>query len=486
MRNLPTRRINICVRAGAFTALLLLAACAAFNKNESPAEAFGTKKFAEALVSSIPAKWFGSPERFALVDREGEALPHLFFDVNPGMDKEGKNVNFIVTTPQNYPTEQTLDLSSGQLYLSRKYCAQSDVWGEYKKLIDLPPYTSGVVPRILDQLNRPQKIIVFGQADYFRNYFTSNFFDARVVGGYVEQVCLEGGCVEPGAWLSRLVLIGVQKDNKKFEGVQNLEDLKKIVDWPLVRAFVGNGGGRNNIAGGFYPAYRMGAQVDRSQAMAFLRKNSHFFGAQELSKMRTGCYKLYDYLWADFSQDSKESFEKKFKRNLEKYRDRFNTCAKYVYPSSINADPKRHWFFAYLSGFYQLSEMGYYFDCSRKTWSANPVTHEGKRLYSLRGQLRHCSKNSMDEAMAQLPRYLEVLKLNHRASLRYIDYDSSSLGTHQKLYSWVEQDNKFLECSKTKEGTFFKDEQETFPKDVKWERPVPAPKTSAKKEKHVH
>ena len=43
----------------------------------------------------------------------------------------------------------------------------------YSWKIYLPPFTVGFVPRMLDQLGKPQKVIVFGQAESFQK-FTSH------------------------------------------------------------------------------------------------------------------------------------------------------------------------------------------------------------------------------------------------------------------------------------------------------------------------
>lgn len=464
---------------------LFLTGCSLLEKR-SPGDAsdgYGSKDYAEALVSAVPAKWFLQNEKYALLDTKGNPSPHMFFDADPSLDPAKKLVNFIVVTPQNHPVEQKIDLDSGQFYSTRKYCAQGDVWGKYMGEVNRPPYSIGVVPRTLDQLNTPQKIIVFGQEEYYRSYYRTNYFDAKIVGAFIEQVCPERGCVEPGSWLSRLVLVGVQKGNERFKNVETLDDLKKIVDWNHVKAFAENGGGRNLVGGKLYPAFRMGAEVNASQAMAFLKRNSRAFSPQEMEKMASSCHKLYDYMWKSFAKYGKEGLDEKFKLNLFKFRSRYNTCSKYVYSGSVNQDSQRHWFFAHLDAYYRLSEDGYYFNCDRQAWMSNPLVQKNRRLVSLKNQFRYCPKGSVDEAMARMTGFFEALRERMKNSYRYVDYDSHTWGTHTKIYSWVKHDNKVMECNKDQDGVYLKNKLPTFPSDIHWSRFSPAAKAQKKAKK---
>jgi len=475
-----------------------LNSCSTNDVDESEVSAYGSKDYAESLVSSIPARWFETVDRFSLKDSKGAPIPHLFFDTFARVNPKEKTLNFIALTPEGHPTEQGLDLASGQLYLKRKYCVQSDAWNRYEGEINLPPFTMGVVPRVLDQLNTPQKIIVFGQGGYYRKYFKRNFFDARVVGAYVEQTCPHGACVTKGSWLSRLVLIGVQKENKTYQSVKNVEDLKKLVDWPKIRAFIENGQGHNLIVEKFYPAVRMGAVVDASQAFRFLKDYSHFFTNLKLKQMRIGCYKMYDYLWKDFSiglaqrngkaKEKKElkdkniifvegeeknktsGFHKRFYKNFKRYHERYKTCSKYILPSSVNANPDRHWFFSFLTGYHKLHELGYFYDCKRGGWASNPYISKKEQVVPLDEQFRSCGEASFNRAMKTLPHFLNTLKERSKDSYRYVDYDNRAFGTHSKIYSWLEHDNKILSCSKDEKGEFFKHKLPTFPKDIRWDQ----------------
>ena len=202
---------------------------------------FGSKEYAVSLVAGINARWFKQPKKFSLEGDNGEVPKHFFFDVNPDISMEKKTLNFVVSTPQGSPYAYEIDLVSGQHFMNHEYCETSDAWDIFQAKVEKPPYTIAIVPRVFDQLGEPQKIIVFGSEKYYQENFKTNFFDGRIIGGFIEQVCQKGACLEQNQWNSRLVLIAVEPNNDKFSKVNNIDELKTIVDWPEVKAFAENG-----------------------------------------------------------------------------------------------------------------------------------------------------------------------------------------------------------------------------------------------------
>jgi len=476
------------------TLLVLSAGCSLEKrKDKKQASVYGTKEYVDSFVSVIKPRWFKSVKRFKKTDAEGNTLAHRFFDVNPSIDPKEKTLNVIIATPQNSAFEKSLDLSSGQLYVSQKYCPQEDIKEKYNGKIHKPPFSIGVVPRYLDQLGKPQKIMVFGGENYFNKYYNSHFFDVRVIGGYIEQTCPVGACLDNSLWVSRLVLIAVQNESKKFAEVKNIMDLKEEVDWAYVKAFVENGFGKNKTTNYVYQGYRMGAVVSSGQALEFMNKNSIYFTIDKMKKMRKSCYKLYDYLWKDLSFVKKEekqylpvknekrfqkktkkkkstaSFSRRFIGNFKKFHKELKTCSQFVYPTNINDNPHRHWFFAYLLGFHQLHDLGFSFDCAINTWRSNPVIGKNKRLLSINEELKGCSTFNIDRAMPISVKMFKNLYAKGKKSFRYIDYDSGIEGTHNKLFSWVPLSGKKLSCE-NKEDSLYIENKDFFPMEVKWQK----------------
>lgn len=464
-------------------------------KDIDVANIFDEKENADAIISQAVPKWFQVNEKFALSKTyEGEPV-HMFYDMNPDVDTDNLSINFIAVTPEESEVVYGLDLLSGQHYTKKLYCPQNDVWNSYKDLIYKPPFTMGVIPKVLDNLGGPQKIIVFGNKEYYLENFLNNVHDARIIGGYIEQYCPKGACLKLDDWIKRLVLIGVQQGYSDYENVTSIEQLQKKTNWASVEAFIQNGQGKNKVASRYYPGYRIGAYFDAKKSFEYFKKNSVYLTNKKLLSIRNSCYMLYDKIWNEVGKDSdfekeirkinsfderekylanhkltkKSLFYHRFKEHFAKEYSAYNTCVKYIYPSNINYDSNRHWFFAYYSAIHYLNNLGYSFDCLRGIWVENSVRSDGKREINIRNQFRECSAKKIDTAFEKSVLYLNLLRKKELNSFRYVDYDRGSLGTHSKIYSWVKTENKVFECSKSSSTKFAQDLQ-SFPRDVKWRR----------------
>ena len=125
--------------------------------------------------------WFVVPERFSFKDSEEKAIFHPFFDADPFENigqgpevdsekdvivvlppKEPNLVKFYVLTPENSEFSYDFNLLSGKRILKHRYCKVGDVWKSYGRDIYRPPFTEGIIPRIIDETGNAQKIIVFG------------------------------------------------------------------------------------------------------------------------------------------------------------------------------------------------------------------------------------------------------------------------------------------------------------------------------------
>lgn len=456
---------------------------------------FDEKLNPDSIVSKALPKWFQADKKFSLEQMYDEQTVHMFYDMTPDIDYSKSKINFVAVTPQGSEFQYQLDMVSGQHFVTKTYCAQEDIWKSYKDTVYKPPFTLGVVPRILDQLGTEQKIIVFGGEDRISKDFLTNVFDARIIGGFLEQTCPQGGCFNLSEWQSRVVLVGVLNGDSKFENIQNLNELQQKVDWELVRAFLHNGQGQNKLASTYYPAYRVGALFDAKKALEFIDKNSVYLKNEKLLKIRNSCHLLYEKIWKEVGQDSE--FEKniiklentaeremylskhkltksslfyhRFKTYFKTQSDNYKTCLKYIYPSNINDDSERHWFFAYYSAVHLLHELNYSFSCSREIWVKKPLLSGHKRDTTLDKEFVGCNAKKIDTAIEQAIMMLDLLAEKNLTTYRYIDYDNGSFGTHNKVYSWVHVDNKQFQCKKILKP-LVSSKFQSFPKDVKWRK----------------
>jgi hypothetical protein len=486
--------------SGLIILCVFASSCTSSNKSTSEVDSiFGTKNFAESIVSRVQAKWFKKDKDFQLRSISGIVSRHMLFDVEPDINKEEQTLNFVVATPEGSDFGYNIDPTTGQHYFSKKYCSQRDVWEKLDRPINKANYTMGVVPRILDQLGETQKIIVFGSRDYYKKHFKTNYFDARIIGGFIEQVCPFGGCLNRGDWRSKLVLIGVQVKHKAYKDVKNFNDLQQVVDLEYIKGSIENVSGANRISGKFFPAYRMGGVVSGLQALDFLDRNSIFLTTEKTKKIQTSCIKLYKKIWTDIAKKSsyeisihnlnmqsdvstkeyaqrfseiekapKDLFYKRFIRKFKTYEHDYKTCMKYVYPSNLNVSAEKHWFYTYFSAVNLLHGLHYSYDCNQKVWSKNPKMSSGKRVIETAKMFRGCSGIEIDSAFSGAVTFLQTLEENGHESYRYIDYDKGFAGSHNKLYSWVKSDNKKMNCEDSSQDD--KRLYNLFPTDIKWKK----------------
>ncbi len=459
-------------------------------------------------VDAVPV-WFKTEKRFSNQDQNGSPLVHPFFDLAPFGSTKDNSINFFVTTPIDSKHYYDIDLLSGMLYRKHSYCEQVDIWEKYESDIHRPKFSIGVVPRLLDQLGNPQKIIVFGKKNYFHKFKHSPTYSqrAKVIGGVIHQYCQNHPCKTRDNWLSTLVLIGVNSEDPRFSKIKNLSQLKKKVSWSYFKAFMENGFGRTKNGPFEAPAYRMVGEVPGKEALRFAITKGHLFKFEEMRRLRNSCQKLYDYMWEGSKvvrqlAKEKSKIEKKkkkksdylfvieskykdkkdvsvnrfenqsflkntqakelmeFKGNKKKYSDfskfffdfygkyskRYKTCLKFVKPSNLSENPDRHWFFAFVNGYMKLEEIDYIYRCNMRGWVENSRLSSGKRVFDLSAN-RKCSAYSLDFSFDQVVTVNTGLKRASRPYHRYLEYDYGVGGSHRKIQSWIHENGKKISCS---------------------------------------
>ena len=458
-------------------------------------------------IEALPY-WFKVDERFVSMSAVGEYPVHPFYDLAPFAHPKELSLNFYVLTPVDSPYAFGLDLISGQFYKMHAYCEQNDVWEKYRRRVHLPPYTLGIIPRLLDSWGGPQEMIVFGREDFYKTLPTVpvRSHRARVVGGVIDQYCKKLPCSGRNLWDSHVLLVGVDLNDPKYAEVKNLEDLKEVVDWAHVMAFIQNGRGRKVGKDLGIPAYRIAGEVQAEKAFRYVMRNGHYFEFDELKSLRQNCHKLYDYLWnaslivrknisEQATQNNLSNYVRKFEKsnfiNLEhevetkiekktqtfsqffadfykNYGDRFYTCSKLVNYGNINNDQARHWFITYMQIYFRLERLGYFYNCAKQAWMENPRKTDGSWTYDPLAERGFCKDEKLDVAFDAAITKLTVLKQGNEEHYRYIDYDNGDGGTHLKLHSWVHVSGKGLQCLSKTQASLSEDKNKIFPDDVTW------------------
>lgn len=445
----------------------------------------------EDRVIDSTAKWFKVSDEHKIQDAEGNVPTHLFYDIDPDFNKNDQFANVVILNTTTSPYAFNIDLTSGQRYFTHAYCKQKDAWGTRSGTFYRPSFHLGFIPRSLDQLGDPQKVIVFGK-DRFSSTINKNYFNVRIIGAYVEQHCPSGNCLDRGTWLSRLVFVGV--DPKEYEDIINIESFKKVFDWNEISAEIENIDGRNGFRDRTFPATKAGALIEFNEAFEYFDKRSLKFPQQELGKIQKSCHALYDAFWDEVGEVREEDkpaktpaelsaklklrqdlksrgipvgFSTRLQRFVKKYNKDISTCEKFVYHGNINKNPEKFWFLSYMGMFFRLHEEGHFFDCKRKTWQKNFLGKDGQKGYDLQTGIVQCSTKDIDRAMDYLGNYLKGLKGSSSQYYSFIDYDNHFFGTHQKMYTWLKRKNMIFECTIDPNKNYQK-AFDVFPEDAQW------------------
>ena len=464
--------------------LIAVSGCSFFNKD---------KDQSLELLTSMKNEWFSKNPDHALWNQEGKPQSHHFFDVNPEISKTQTYANVVVVTPQNSGLAYQLDIPSGQRFYSHNYCKQKDIWNKYSGTIYKPTFSIALIPRLLDQMGEPQRVIVFGGAASFTKPDYQEY-RVRLVGAFIEQTCPEGNCLGKNNWVSRMVFIAVDPDDKNFAQVKTLDELNKITDWSMNKAVYENLDGGNGSVGTMYPAIRVGNQIQITEAMDYYTKRSIYLSDAESEKIRKGCHTLYDKLWTDVGAEHEEDkpartvdalnkkvkliqelkakrkpvgFAARFREFNKKYYSEYTTCQKFVYAGNINKNPEKFWFLSYMGMFLRLHKEGYFYDCRGKAWKKNVLNAMGKPVYEYMDGIDYCQDKDFDLAMDYLSNFLTGIKNTESSYFKFVDYDASSLGTHQKLYSWVKVKTRNYDC-RNDQNLQIRNETKVFPDDVTW------------------
>ncbi len=442
--------------------MLVVAAGCAPGKPARPDEA--------ELLSRVEPVWYTWGQSLSLVTWSGQVQPHFFYDPSADFNARRGLVNFLPMAVAGQTNAYVLDVPSGQRVFSHQSCPQKDVWGERGDIPAAAPYTLGVVPRHLDQLNQPQRIIVFGGETRY-DARSPVLHRVRLVGGVVEQLCPVGLCGSADAWRGRLLLVAVDTRDQRFQDVDGMDGLLKRVDWNRVRGHLENAEGRNPTGEEGSPAVRLGQPLGRRETVAFLRRHSVVLTSGELTKLHRACTRLQGLLWNEAGRPTvleqevktpadakrrlqyREEMKKKgrpvtFNQRLggffARHADEYATCARTVIPGNPNGDAARFWFNTWISMYARLHREGWVYDCGAGRWSETRRSAE-ESMRALKST-SSCSTARLDQGISQIPAFLRVLTGLQGVRWRFVDWDAGALGSRSKVYGWVPFPERLFAC----------------------------------------
>lgn len=481
--------------------------------SESKEKQVKTKKVDKYSPVKVKPFWLKGPSFLVPQTEELNDEHHAFFDAVPFSDPKSNELNVILTMLKDSRFYYQLDTQSGKVFRSKDLCPQEDVWDKYGGSIYRPPFTEAIVPRLLDQLGKPQKVIIFGESRYFpeKEKFGQNSYRVRIVGGLLEQYCRYFPCGSTREWMSRLVLVAVNPRDPEYGKIKTLEQLKEKVNWTHVQAFMENYQGRSLRQSDQQPAYRALGEVEASEAFNFAFSKGYFFKLPQLKTLKKNCWSIYDFTWKglekvrvnqskkvkdlvkernrrvqdqlvalfesnvikdeeiDLSIDELVTidFSVFFRYWYKKFGLAYSYCRRFVPAANHRVAPRRHWTLDYLALFMKLEELGYIFKCSKKAWVANPILRDGSFTVDPVIEKDNCTTGELDLAFKSLEQFVNAKALGHDHYVRYVEYDTGVGGSHQRVYSWVEETGKRMSCKSRYER---KDSPPAFPPNVEWER----------------
>lgn len=442
------------------------------------------------LLSRVKPNWFTKNSKHSIESSEKEPLAHRFFDESPSISRSNYSLNFIPLNIENDPNYYGFDLQTGRRFFITPFCSKKDAWKNIDDTIKELPFTVGIVPRFVDQLGYPQKIVVFGGKEVFQGKGVKSY-RVQVVGGYVENLCIKGRCLDKGEWISHLVLVAVFKDNQLK--VSSVDELRQKLNWKKYKAYLENAFGQHKVAKKKYAAIQAGNLLPAENVMKHFVHNSLYFSSSKMNQLQNRCFALYEKAWEDvgkvteFEQQvtSKDDLKKRLQaleearkfnvsgiyfnqrlaRFLKQYEKELYTCARYVYAGNLLENREKFWFLKQLNLITRMHNEGFYYDCFQKAWRVSHDRHMTKGPYD---KLYKCSNESINFAFKSLKAFLNKIKNQHHFYYRFIEYDDSVYGTEEKVYNWVRVFQKDHSCSKEVKMKVNKHEL-TYPRNYQWE-----------------
>lgn len=435
----------------------------------------------------IEVKWQKIPLRFAHrdhdfknLDKEGVLLAHPFFDIVPGINSEQRLINMFTIVPEDSLFKYNFDLYSGKLYKDHDYCPSRDISKNYSGELFRPNFIQGIVPRVYNEMNLPQKIILFADKSKKEKFELSPsvYSSVRIIGSFLLEKCQKFPCDLKTKWEQSQILVAVDPLSIAYSKINSISEIKKIVDWGYVQSILVNQDGAHQLGSNYFPINRFSKEFNLNDSFSYFNKNSKLIKMEEVESFRDLCFKLYDEVWEKVESirqeksKQQEGFFSYFKEFYGKNSNQFNQCQKLVRPANINENDRRFWFFTYLQAFINLEKNGFYFSCSDKSWSYNPKIDEDHSVVDQNKELTKCHAKYFEKAFDMSINELTLMKNQVDKGFHFIEYDTQHGGSHQKIYGWIE-DKKSTNICNNENTSIGNDLIDIFPEDIVWQNFLP-------------
>ncbi len=434
---------------------------------------------------SIKDEWYKDGGNFRSQEPNELTSTHGFFDVDPQWDGRSLIVNYLPITAKNSRELYDLDLHSGKLFKVDNLCTQKDPWGSYKENVTYPDFTLALLPRTQvkgksNELFSPQRLIVFhmdNEPAPKKDLSLKEFGKAKIVGSFNIEECVSYPCRNRESWQKETVLVGVSVKRQlivDFEKsrFKNFEKLKDQPEWEKAKAFLQTQLGIHRVGkDDIYPRFRIMNERGAKETLQYLNEQVHFKSYSDVMGFRNSCRTKYVFVWNEIERikktaDPREEF-RKFAINLfsPKEKQEIQMCLKYVRPGHVNMEePYKFWLFQFIRAAFILDEQGFYYNCAQKTWYPNPLNADSTYVYSTLKELNRCRGREVEAMFDAAVNGMGIMENHIGKSYRFVEYDTQSGGSHQKVYSWLPYSTKRLSCPNPKIEL-----EDSFPVDIEWQ-----------------
>jgi hypothetical protein len=362
-------------------------------------------------------------------------------------------------------------LLSGRAYRTRANCKSEDVSGKYLESIKSANFALGIIPQTYNQQHNVQKIIIFNENTTYNKFITlDKVNEARIVGSVILSYCEKYPCDSRKKWKFSQLLVGVDRSSSIYSEINSVAELKKLVDWNYTKAYLENQFGVHKIGSKFYTSYKIKDELDEIDTIKYFQNNSTAVNLKNLFEWRKSCFDLYDTMSSTVKkiQSDKTDQQRKFLKFFSSFFindfQKYDTCHKLIRPASIEVDAEQNWFTSYISGFVHFYQSGYRYSCYDHAWTYNPNENINSMFSIDIPEYRRCKAESLNEMFEHLINAMTTMQHQSGKSFRYIEYDSQPGGTHQKIFSWIVEDNKQQACVQKYPSP------EIFPEDIEWKQ----------------
>ena len=437
-------------------------------------------------------QWFKIQGSMAQRNNYQGVQAHPFFDPLLVKDEEDLKTNFYALNTTESSVRWGIHFPTGKRYFKQKLCPTKDPKNNFTLLASNYPYTEGIIPRVYNAQKKPQRIIVFGNKDLYKNFKANATHHVRIIGGVEQFRCTNKNC--SNYQYKELIALAIDPSDSYFEKVYSLQQLKEKVNFKRIQSFMENAFGTS-----LYNTHETHFKIKNfhtahiTYKRIFTQKN--IMNLERITQQRKTCAQLYEHTWntlgtkitffqqyysngnsykqlssvnKELSKNLLKDFRKFYKKNILNIKKCFNIIS----PTNIDLNYQRQLFFLTLKPIVLLPQINYFYSCKNQQWIHIPISNKITKAKKIENMFNQCTNYQWDDAFPTATNKLNDLLKTYNITYKFIGYDNGMWATHNKIYDWVFWDQVFPRCMDENTERIHMSQQ-LFPHDLVWKSPFP-------------